>query len=413
MIGDVQSGQTTFGRDILVELADFLLANRDEITRLWVVAVDRSKEIQSSEDLTYTQLLDHLPQLSVELAEILKNPASEMNWNEAARDSGRHGKKRWDQGYNLEELIREVCLIRRKFLDHWLSAFREKQPSFEGEPKRAAKKIIHRFFDDLVVESVTQFVDEQQQHAREIQIELVQQTERAQAAREAKDRFLALISHELRTPLTPVLLEASALLVDPELSPKMRGSLETISHNTKIEANHVDDLLDAARLTEGRLALVAEEVDVQACVQEAVSACRRDFLAKELKLSVRIQATRSTLKGDRARLVRAFAALLRNAASVSHHGGPVEVITGNPETGDAFEISIQDSGSVMDAEQLSRLFMPFEEGRRSAFGAGGFGLNRYVCKGIVEAHGGRVTVAPVSPSGAIFVITLPLSQPSE
>src|SRR5205085_369932 len=246
MTGEVLSDQTASRRAILAELSEFLLANRDEITRLWVVAVDRSKEIQSSDDLTYGQLLDHLPQLCVELAEILKDPGSEANWNDAARDSGRHGKRRWQQGYNLEELIREVCLIRRKFLEHWLSAFREQQPAFEGATKRAAKQIIHRFFDDVIVESVSQFVEEQQQQAREIQSELLRQTEQAQAATEAKSGFLALISHELRTPLTPVLLEASPLLADPALSPELRASLETISHNTKIKANPVADLLDAA-----------------------------------------------------------------------------------------------------------------------------------------------------------------------
>src|SRR3954468_22309494 len=94
------------------EFGDFILANRDEITRQWVTVVDRSPEVAASEDLTYRQLLDHLPELCRELATTLKKPGEQSVRDRTARDASAHGRKRWQQGYRLEELIRELCLIR-------------------------------------------------------------------------------------------------------------------------------------------------------------------------------------------------------------------------------------------------------------------------------------------------------------
>jgi signal transduction histidine kinase len=387
---------------VLAAFGEFLIANRDEITRQWVVAVDRSSDITSSEDLTYHQLVDHLPQLCTELAEILKAPDVESNWAAAARDSLRHGRKRWQQGYRLEELIREICLIRRHFIDHWLSAFRDQTAALEGEVKEAAKRIVHRFFDDVIVESTIEFVEEQQQHIKEAEA-------RAAAMDAAKTHFLALISHELRTPLTPVLFAIAALRADPKVPASVGETLEMIRNNVEIEAALVDDLLDASNIADGSFALARSDVDLHACLRTAVASSATDYGLKDVKIELHFNATRASRTGDAARLHRAFWSLLRNAVHVSPAGGTVFVATRNTEAGD-LEISIRDLGPIMKTETQERIFMPFEEGRQSPFGVGDLGVSRHVCKSVIEAHEGTVHVTSTEAGGATYIITLPLED---
>jgi hypothetical protein len=123
----------------IAAFGDFILARRDEITKRWVSVVERSPEVTASDRLTYRQLLDHLLQLCADLAQILQDPASQTARDEAGKYSAEQGAQRWEHGYRLEELIREISLIRKDFIGHWLDAFAHKQGAPNPETRRAAK----------------------------------------------------------------------------------------------------------------------------------------------------------------------------------------------------------------------------------------------------------------------------------
>jgi signal transduction histidine kinase len=323
-----------------------------------------------------------------------------------------HGAKRWQQGYCLEELIREVCLLRKDFVGRWFDAFEMEQTALSREARRCARGIVHRFFDDVIIGSTLQFVEEQQQRARDAEAALIAAKERAEVANEAKSRFIALISHELRTPLTPMLLGAAALELDKSLSPEVMDFVHLVNHSTLIEAALIGDLLDATRLTHEELTLQLAEVDVHACIQSAVDACAFDFQVKHIELKVSLCAESSWAAGDGKRMARAFTAILRNAAHVSRLGGCVTIQTRNVDR--SIEISVQDCGVEFDERIAERIFLPFEEGRQSACGMGGMGVSRYVCKATIEAHGGTITAQSAGPNGgAVFLVTLPVLERSE
>ena len=214
----------------LAELGQFIRAHREDITRLWVAAVDRSPQITSSGDLTYRQLLDHLPQICDELADALQIPsATNETVAPAVADAAAHGRKRWEQGYSLEEVIREICLLRRNIFDRWLPDFAGTNPQFVGEVRRSAEQIVQRFFDEVIVESTAQFVQENGDYARR-----------------ARKEFLSRISHELRTPLTPVLLATTALKEELPLTPAAQEAIDMIVRNVELEVKLIDELLQEA-----------------------------------------------------------------------------------------------------------------------------------------------------------------------
>src|SRR5262249_23272633 len=121
---------------------DFVLAHREQILQSWIAAVDQHPSISTSDHLTYTQLLDHLPELCAELAALLKQPNAQDIQREVRQDARAHGWKRWRQGYKLEELIREICLIRRNFNDTWLKAFASENEGFDFDAQNVARRVV-------------------------------------------------------------------------------------------------------------------------------------------------------------------------------------------------------------------------------------------------------------------------------
>ena len=222
------------------KFGDFVLSHREEILASWVAAVDQHPEISASDNLTYTQLLDHLPELCAELAALLKQPGAENVKKEAKQDAKAHGWKRWRQGYKLDELIREICLIRRHFIDIWFPAFAATDARFDFEKQNGARRVVERFFDNVVIEATVQFVKENQQALREIKARL--RTKR-KASAAAKAELFELISHRLREPLAPLLYAVEILLLEGALSARGAEAIQVLHRNAKQEAQEIDDLL--------------------------------------------------------------------------------------------------------------------------------------------------------------------------
>ncbi len=147
---------------ILSKLGEYLSGNREEIVAEWLRAIERNPHISSSELLRYNELVDHLPQLFENLADLLKSWQSKPQRSEVSRDARVHGKHRWRQGYRLEEVIREASIVRHILFDKWLDAFAGEVPEFDGETREAAENIIHQAVDDIFTDSAEQFVEEQQ-----------------------------------------------------------------------------------------------------------------------------------------------------------------------------------------------------------------------------------------------------------
>ena len=147
---------------ILSELADYLLAHREEIIGEWVRGVERNPNISSFHLLRYKELVDHLPKLLENLAELLRSPHSNPPRSEISHDARVHGKNRWRQGYRLEEVIQEESILRHILFDKWVDMFAREVLQFEGNTREAAENIIQQAVNDIFTESAEQFVEEQQ-----------------------------------------------------------------------------------------------------------------------------------------------------------------------------------------------------------------------------------------------------------
>ena len=223
--------------------ADFVLAQREQILQSWIAAVEKHPDISTSDNLTYTQLLDHLPELCTELGALLKQPNAQEIKREARHDARAHGWKRWRQGYKLEELIREICLIRRNFIDTWLKAFAAIEKRFDLDAQNAAQRIVECFFDNVIIEATVQFVEEHQEALHQLNAGL-------EARVAGNSEFVQRITHLLREPLGPLLLGLEVLLREEALSPRGAEMIGVLQRNVKKEAEAIEELLKSTELSE-------------------------------------------------------------------------------------------------------------------------------------------------------------------
>ncbi len=249
--------------------------------------------------------------------------------------------------------------------------------------------------------------------------ELVESKELAEAASQAKDRFLAVLSHELRTPLTPVLIAVSSML-ESNPDPALLPALEMIRRNVELEARLIDDLLDVSRIVGGRLRLDLEVVDIHQAIRRAVEICRNETLAAGLDVVMDLGATHHHVLADRARVMQVAWNLIRNAAKFTRPGGRLTIRTTNPPgpstppapSGEAtlprLAVEFEDTGIGLDPGMLPRIFDPFEQGQDDLRGrSGGLGLGLAISRSLVESLGGRLTASsPGRSLGSTFRLEL-------
>jgi two-component system CheB/CheR fusion protein len=234
-----------------------------------------------------------------------------------------------------------------------------------------------------------------------------------QALRDAdrrKDEFLAVLSHELRNPLAPI--RNSLFILDRAVpgSEQARRAQAIIDRQVGHLTHLIDDLLDVTRIARNKIRLQCESLDLTDLVRRTIEDHRSLFEKNEVHLDVTLPAERIAVNADRTRLAQVVGNLLQNAAKFTGKGGRAQVSLAVDETAGRAVIRVADTGVGISPELLARLFQPFAQADESMDRSkGGLGLGLALVKGLVELHGGEISVHSQGlGKGAEFVVRLPL-----
>jgi PAS domain S-box-containing protein len=224
-----------------------------------------------------------------------------------------------------------------------------------------------------------------------------------------KDEFIAMLAHELRNPVAPI-RNAGELLSRLATDERQVALASVLKRQTEQLSRLLDDLLEVARVTQGRIELRREIVAIQACVQMAVEAVEPVIKERGQRLSVTRQGLSVFVYVDKARLTQCIANLLTNATKFTPANGDIRV-NSRIEDGQAI-IEVSDTGVGIAADLLPQLFDLFVQGQRSLDRSeGGLGIGLSVCKRLIEMHGGHVTGSSEGVGhGSTFAIHLPLAK---
>lgn len=227
----------------------------------------------------------------------------------------------------------------------------------------------------------------------------------AEVTSRAKDRFLATLSHELRTPLTPVMLKLSEWAEPGQLPLASREDLQMVLRNLEVERVLIDDLLDLSLIAHDKLRLHKRQADLHQLIREACEIVGMDQGAP-IELELADGPAVGELDGVRIRQV--VWNLLRNARKFTPPTGRI-IVSSGPLGGELRRIEVRDTGVGIAAEQLHRIFDPFEQGTQDSSRPSGLGLGLAIAKAIVVGHGGTIQAHSEGRGrGAMFRVELPL-----
>lgn len=240
-----------------------------------------------------------------------------------------------------------------------------------------------------------------------------QKTEEAKETDIAKDEFLSMITHELKTPLVPIQGYVDILLGEHlgPLTEKQKERLKIIKTSAEALLRIISDLLDAQKLELGKLVVKKENHDIKDTIQLAIQSLQPR--ATENKITIKQHLDKEVLiLHDPERIRQVITNLLKNGVDVvKPNTGVIEVFVEDLEN--EIKISVKDNGPGIPIEKQRNLFKKFYQVDTSLTReVGGSGLGLAICKGLVEEHGGSITVQSAPGEGATFSFTLPKdSQP--
>lgn len=322
------------------------------------------------------------------------------------------------------------------------------QLQMKGYALGAVDYLLKPINPEILISKVSVFVElfnktqEIQRQSAELamqKVEIIQEQlarQQAESANRMKDEFMAIVSHELRTPLNAI-LGWSKLLIAGKLDESATSrAIETINRNALSQAQLIDDILDVARLTSGRVKIHQQPVNLLNLISDELESIRPAANEKGIQLTGEFTSGPCIVSGDLQRLQQILRNLLSNAIKFTPESGRVEVglkrIMGNeswiissqesqrttqpPLPIPAFaQITVTDTGIGIDSDFLPQIFEYFRQADSSSTRShDGLGLGLAIVRQLVELHGGKIDAASEGKGkGTTFTIFLPLHSPTQ
>lgn len=386
----------------LVTFAHQLSTSKEALMQRWLDAVRRAP-VPSAQDLPEPQLRDHLPDL---LDEIVRAMAGEPT--PTVEEGGReHGQQRWGSGYDIDEVIRELGILRQLLLDAVEACAMGPDGLSPAELIEAVRRL-DSVIDRSSQAGVARYHDEAISIRRQLWDELETANIQLKAAHQQKDRFMAMLSHELRNPLAPILTAVQLLEFSEGSDPRLRRAREVIERQVRHQARLIDDLLDVSRIVQGKMALRREAHNLKAAVAYAVDGCLPAIEAKGQELRVEMSDQPLPVDADPVRLAQIITNLLTNANRYTDPGGTIRLTVAGAD-GEVI-VQVRDTGIGIEPELLPRVFDLFTQADSAKNRSqSGLGIGLALVKNLVELHGGTVEARSAGPGqGSEFEFRLPL-----
>lgn len=318
-------------------------------------------------------------------------------------------------GYQREELLQlhipdiEACEDAGQVAEHLHTATTGGHNRFDTRQRRKDGTLV----DVEISATLTEFAGEPLFYVfvsdigprKEAEAALLRSRDEAERANAAKSEFLSRMSHELRTPLNAILGFGQLLEIDPErrLNDAQGGYVREIVHAGNHLLELVNEVLDLARIESGRLEVRIEPVAIRPLLDECLTQIAPLAARRSIAIEVTIDA--EAVLADRLRLRQSLLNLLSNAVKYNREQGRIELVCRS--AAGTVRFAVHDSGQGIPADQLPRLFRPFERLESAYSGVDGSGIGLALAKKLVEGMHGEIGVESTPGVGSVFWFTLP------
>ncbi len=271
-------------------------------------------------------------------------------------------------------------------------------------------QIRRRAMPDGAVVSLYSDITEQKAAAAKMEQARIQ----AEFANRAKSEFLANMSHELRTPLNAIIGFSDAIsseLLGPVTDKKQLEYIKDIHGSGLLLLSIISDVLDMSKIEAGKLELELERVSIKAVIAEGLRLLGEQARARNVQMAARLAEDDIAVWGDRRAIRQTLLNLLSNAVKFSHERGRID-IRAVPHGDGGILLEVEDCGIGMSAAEIERALQPFGQATSATTRThGGTGLGLPIAKGLVEAHGGSLTIVSSPGAGTLVRVMLPPLPP--
>jgi CheY-like chemotaxis protein len=234
---------------------------------------------------------------------------------------------------------------------------------------------------------------------------------RLEEASRRKDEFLAMLAHELRNPLAPIRNAVELIRLAAPTEAKVRWAADVTDRQVRQLTRLVDELLDVARISQGKVVLQTQCLDLVTLVNQCIESQRDVMQRRRQTLTLSLPDWPVNLNGDATRLAQVVNNLLSNAIKYTPEGGAISVSVEHAQ-GSSSEfalLQVSDNGIGIDADLLPHVFELFEQGKRALDRTqGGLGVGLTLVQRLVQLHGGEVVASSAGPGqGSQFRVLLP------
>jgi len=401
-----KSPDAEWRRTTLSRLAEFLESQRDAVTEQWLLAVRRDPNIATADRLTHQQLVDHLPAIYQECCQFLRRRDTSVLVDDAQADAKEHGEFRWQNGYRIDELIRELESFRR-IMAATVLRFIDVDARFAGTLERQASALMHQFFGEVTVNSVKQFVQEQQavvgsytDRMQAANLELAQMNSSLQQALSERHNLTSLVAHELRNLLQGLTVaariwdeqpsaEQAATWVRDQIRDLEQLLLQLLQQSSLIESSH-----------DGGLA----EVDLAVLHAQLMQQYQAAATKKGLRLQGEVSVVPLQVVADHTKLRLLVESLLTHAIAQTANGSVTLSFTGHDAQ--RWILCVSDSGPGLTTAAAEQLFGAIggvsEPPQRNVKGLA-------ITRSLIAALGGSLQVTTQTGYGTRIEVVLPRS----
>jgi signal transduction histidine kinase len=240
---------------------------------------------------------------------------------------------------------------------------------------------------------------------------IIKSVEQIARANKMKSEFVTIASHQLKTPLSEVNWELEILLSKNKagLNDKQLEIIHTIEKSHQIMLRLVNDLLDVARIDQGRFVLSKEKISLSGLVDEAVENNMISARASNVEISVEKSDALPEIIGDKRRIGIVIDNLVSNAIKYIQEKGFVKIKVDSDENN--VNVYVKDNGIGIPEKEQSKIFQKFFRSDNAAkYQTGGTGLGLYISKNIVEQSGGKMSFKSIEGVGTDFWFSLPINN---
>ncbi|GAB7522049.1 sensor histidine kinase [Paraburkholderia sp. 2C] len=387
--------------------ADHLREQRIDLTERWMKAVFNDADLSESDRLTYEQLADHVPAILEELCSALEDQDLDQVEPSIERNAKLHGRLRWKQGYRIDELVRELDLLRQVLLGA-IFGYAEQYPAFTRRHEEHARHFIDEAISFVTLTSIREVmterdrkIDEYTGQLERANQELLLKQKLVGELYESRMQLTRSVVHDLRNFLN---VFSMALQMIARAPAKTDTALALANRQVGDMKTLVDELVEYSIVLGDTNPFATEAIDLRALFDELIASCGPTVEAKGLRLVQRFDRELGTIVSNRLKLKQVALNLLSNAAKYTK-AGEVEFdmhLCGETQ----WCLRVSDTGvGIAEADQ-QRVFKEFE--RANQEDVPGVGLGLAIVRELCRTLHGDLRFASHEGEGTTFEIVFPL-----